>query len=556
MVILRPMKFLKVLANALVSGLFFSTLLVLLFADLNINLKTSPRFLVQLTLHLAVIYGLLIACVCLIFFFIVQFFSGRAVRIPFVSPSFLSLSFSLLVLVFLVLFRANTSYFDSFFDLRMRTCLRTQLMILAGLAVLGPAVAYGYRRYKRKVVFFWVYFLLFALGLGFVFFQRSRYAVDQPSLKRLPLLGKKVEKKITLIGLEGLSFDLLIPLISEGKLPNFSWLMDNGSSGRLINFSPTEPVTLNPSLDSGKFPAKHHRLSLSRYRIGKMKETLEIVPRFLLFNQLERVGFLKITPFRPASSVTDIWQVFEANQISAVKKDWPYSFEVPSQPSSRAEKLLSNILDSSVPLSDEYFGLARNALFRDCAYEEAGAEEKNARQPQVYYLLLSGLNTVQAYFYKFHFPEQFGHIDQEHLERYGPVIDRYYDFYDQIVGKFLTGLKEDELLVVFSPHGIEPLPIWKRAIESLLGNPMVSAHHEFAPAGVVFFYGKGVLRGNNFDGMRIVDIAPTLLYYLGLPVARDMDGIVKTSIFAKEFIAENPVIYISSYEEFRIIPPQ
>lgn len=555
MVILRPMKFLKALMNALLSGLFFSVLLALLFADLNINLKISPRFLAELALYLSVIYGLLIACACLAVFFIVRFFSGRPVRIALVSPAFLSLSFSFLILLFLVFFRANMTYFNSFFDMRMRTCLQTQLFILVGLAVLGPVLAFRYHR-RKKAIFFLAYFLCLAFGLGFVFLQRALYSPERPSPKALPLLGKRIERRITIIGLEGLSFDLLIPLISERKLPNFSWLMDNGSSGRLINFSPTEPITLNASLDSGKFPAKHRQLSLSRYRIGKMKETLEIVPRFLLFNQLERFGFLKVSLFQPASSVTDIWQVFGANWISAVKKDWPYSFEVPSQPSPRAEKLLSNILDGSILPSDEYFELARNALFRDCAYEEAAVEEKNARQPQIYYLLLSGLNTIQAYFYKFHFPEQFGHIDEQRLERYGPVIDRYYDFYDQIVGKYLTGLKEDELLVVFSPHGTEPLPLWKRAIESLLGNSMVSAHHEFAPDGAVFFYGRGVMRGNNFDGLRIVDIAPTLLYYLGLPVARDMDGIVRTNIFAKEFIAENPVIYISSYEEFRIIPPR
>ncbi|MDH7512301.1 MAG: alkaline phosphatase family protein [Clostridiales bacterium] len=550
------MKFLKVLANALLSGLFFSALLALLFADLNINMKISLRLLAELALHLATVYGFLIACACLFVFFMIQFFSGRAIRIAFVSPSFLCLSFSLLALVFLVFFRANTRYFHSFFDTRMRMYLQTQFVILASLAVLGLLLAYASRRTKKKAFFFLAYFLLLAIGLSFIFFQRFHYPLEQPALKHLPLLGKKVEKRITLIGLEGLNVDLLIPLISERKLPNFSWLMDNGSSGRLINFSPTEPVTINASLDSGKFPAKHRRLSLLQYRIGKMKETLEIVPRFMLFNQLERTGFIKISPVEPTSAVTDIWQVFEANRISAVKRDWPYSFEVPAQPSPRAEKLLGNILDSPVPPSDEYFERAKNALFRDCAYEEAAVEEKNARQPQIYYLLLSGLNTVQAYFYKFHFPEQFGHIEQEHLERYGPVIDRYHDFYDQIVGKFLTGMKEDELLVVFSPHGMEPLPLWKRAIESLLGNALVSAHHEFAPDGVVFFYGKGIARGKNVDGLRIVDIAPTLLYYLGLPVGRDMDGIVRTDIFIKEFITENPVIYISSYDDFRILTPQ
>jgi len=56
--------------------------------------------------------------------------------------------------------------------------------------------------------------------------------------------------------------------------------------------------------------------------------------------------------------------------------------------------------------------------------------------------------------------------------------------------------------------------------------------------------------------MRIVDLAPTLLYYLGLPVGRDMDGIARTDVFGRDFIADNPVIYISSYDEFEIIPPR
>jgi len=46
-----------------------------------------------------------------------------------------------------------------------------------------------------------------------------------------------------------------------------------------------------------------------------------------------------------------------------------------------------------------------------------------------------------------------------------------------------------------------------------------------------------------------------LLYFLGLPVGRDMDGIVRSLVFNDDFIAENPIIYISSYEEFLIKPP-
>jgi hypothetical protein len=90
----------------------------------------------------------------------------------------------------------------------------------------------------------------------------------------------------------------------------------------------------------------------------------------------------------------------------------------------------------------------------------------------------------------FSFPEEYGDIAQERIERYGPVIERYYDYYDGLIGKFLTGLKEDEILVVYSLFGVEPLPLWKRFVERLLGDPDVSAttnrpgRRRFLQAGV------------------------------------------------------------------------
>jgi hypothetical protein len=549
------MKFLKVLVNSALSGLFFSGLLSLLFADLDINQKVTLPFLGGLTLHLAPFYGFLVFLVCVVIFFIIQFFSGRKVRLSLVSPSFLSLSFSLLILLFLLVFRVNYGYFSSFFDVPHRSLLLTQMWTLLGLSLLGVVAFFSFHRYGKKPAFFWAYFVLLVLGLNFVFSLRWRYPLPQAASKLTPLVGKKAEKKITVIGLNGLSFDFLVPLISEGKLPNFSWLMENGSSASLANFSPNEPVALNASFASGKFPATHRLFSTSRYRLGGMKEEMEVVPRFILFKQLVRIGFLKITPFQPAVQNRDIWQIFDANHIAYVKKDWPFGVTTPT-PSPKAEKLLGNLFDNPVLAGDEYFARARNAFYRDCACEELAAEEKNRVQPQVFYLLLDGLDTVESYFYRYSFPQQFGDIDQESLDKYAQVIKKYYGFYDELIGRYLTGLKEDELLVVFSPHGSEPLPLWKRFVERLLGNPDVSAYHEFAPNGVIFFYGKGVVRGQNLEAMRLVDIAPTLLYYLGLPVGRDMDGIVRSLLFVKEFIAENPVMYISSYDEYRILPPQ
>ena len=161
------------------------------------------------------------------------------------------------------------------------------------------------------------------------------------------------------------------------------------------------------------------------------------------------------------------------------------------------------------------------------------------------------MNEAKKYFFKYSYPEIFGPLDQEDLSRYNTVIERYYQYYDRIIGKFLAAKKDDELLVVYSPHGVDMLPMWKRISEWIFGDANVSGYHEKAPEGIVIFLGKEIASGRNISGMRLIDVAPTLLHYLGLPVGKDMDGVVNSSIFSFEYKSE-PVLYISSYEEHDI----
>jgi len=389
----------------------------------------------------------------------------------------------------------------------------------------------------------------------FIFSQRTNFPHRQKPNRFETLQAKKIERKIVIVGLEGLSFDFIIPLISKEKLPNFSWLVNEGSWGRLENFSPNEPFILNNSFNSGKLPAKHRQISLFNYQLFNSKEKIEVVPRFILFKQLTRTGLLKIFPSQPPPKTKDIWRIFEDNKIPFLKRDWPYEQEI-IKASQKTEKLLTVFFKDLQSESNHILTIAKQAFIRDCEYEEKAFGEKNEIQPPIFSLMLNGLNIVETFFYKYSFPDSFGSIEQEKINKYGTIIERYYDFYDQIIGKYLASLKEDELLVVYSPHGIEPLPLWKRFVEWILGNPEVSAYHEHAPEGVVFFYGKGVVHGKNIEGMKLIDIAPTLLYYLGLPVGEDMDGVVTSSLFVKEFTTENPISYISSYEEITIKSPQ
>jgi predicted AlkP superfamily pyrophosphatase or phosphodiesterase len=384
--------------------------------------------------------------------------------------------------------------------------------------------------------------------------QRLKFPNPTESERTSTLEPKKIDKKILIIGLEGLSFDFIIPLISQGKLPNFSWLVESGSWGRLESFSPNEPPILNSSFDTGKFPSQHRQVSPFLYSLPTTGQTFEVVPRFLLFRQWLRFGLLKISPRPPEFRPTDIWQVFQENGTSYLKSTWPAE-RSEGRPDAKAESAFGRFFKEFEADNTRSVGILKSAFFADWTCEEMASEERSRTQPQIFYLLLNGLNAVEAFFYKYAYPELFGNLDQYEISRYGSVIEKYYELYDQILGKYLASLKEVDLLVVYSSHGIEPLPLWRRFVEWVLGNIDLSAYHENAPDGTIFFYGNSVARGKSIEGIRLVDLAPTLLYYVGLPVGKDMDGIVRSSPFLRNFTAENPIFYISSYEDFQIQKP-
>jgi len=549
------MKFLKVFFNSLLCGIVFCALLALLILDININLSFQPLFFGQLTLFLMLSYGLLITGALITAFFIIQFFSGRRLKIAFISPSFLSMNFSLLFILFFLIARANYRYFDSFFDHELRNIFNTQSLALFLLVLLGPLVFYRFHHYKKNVLFYLIYFLLFGAGFSYLVWKRLDYSGPAAPTKVAYMEAKKIRNKLTVIGMEGLSFDFIIPLIAEEKLPNFTWLLEEGCWGKLESFSPNTPIVLNTSFNTGKYPSQHRRLSETVYRLLNFKQCISVTPRYIFFKQLTRLGILNIEVSPTESHTKNIWEIFSENESISLLRDWPYSFRIDT-PSPKSETLLNQFFKNQIFEQNDIFEIAKKVFYLDAEFEESVSREIAETDPQLVYFLLNGLDTVEANFYKYNFPSAFGDLEQEEINKYNSVIERYYQYYDQVIGKYLASLKEDELLVVYSPHGIEPLPYWKRIIEWILGEAEISAYHDNAPEGVIFFFGKEIIHGKNIEGMRLIDMAPTLLNYLGLPVGKDMDGVVNSSMLRPEYKIENPVLYISSYEEIDIKSPQ
>jgi arylsulfatase A-like enzyme len=74
--------------------------------------------------------------------------------------------------------------------------------------------------------------------------------------------------------------------------------------------------------------------------------------------------------------------------------------------------------------------------------------------------------------------------------------------------------------------------------------PVVMGTHH--PEGVFIGCGPGIRRGAEVDPLHLLDMAPTVLYALGLPIPEDLEGAVGSEMFTREHARTHAVRYGST----------
>lgn len=78
-----------------------------------------------------------------------------------------------------------------------------------------------------------------------------------------------MNNKVVVIGLDGATFDIIDPLIAEGKLPNLSKIFNNGIKARLFSSIPPVSAPAWISFLTGQNPGKHGVLGFQYYNMSK-----------------------------------------------------------------------------------------------------------------------------------------------------------------------------------------------------------------------------------------------------------------------------------------------
>ncbi len=156
-----------------------------------------------------------------------------------------------------------------------------------------------------------------------------------------------------------------------------------------------------------------------------------------------------------------------------------------------------------------------------------------------------GLDTAGHAFSRFKNPELFPDVTPQEIEYFGGIIDKYHQWVDVQIGKFLGQVDDNTTVVICSDHGMGPWTGIKWEKEEL----RLSGSHR--KNGIIILWGPNIQKGVKIHPKNLLDVLPTVLYLTGLPVASDMDGAVITSAIEPAYLQQYPVKKIKTYETER-----
>jgi tetratricopeptide (TPR) repeat protein len=388
--------------------------------------------------------------------------------------------------------------------------------------------------------------------------------------------------RAVVIGIDSGDWRIIDALVAEGHLPNLQALRERGVSGPLetLNDIALSPVIWT-SMATGKTAAKHgitwfmvDQPDGTRVPVRSTNRKTEAVWNILARNGRSPgvLGWWATYPAEDVGSgviVSDAlgFHGFGATARGGDPRVKTYPSElfaqvdglVPTEQQVATEFVQRFVHISAEDYRAEMFDPARYPkrnpfnpihLFQQYAVTAQGytaiAEKLlSERDDDLFMMYYEQVDSFSHLFMKYAPPRR-EWIDETEYERYRSVVHEWYLYQDELLGRVLAHVDlETTAVFVVSDHGFKS---GERRIKSDQVVDVRKAHLDHETDGIWLAAGPHIPRGGTVEGASVLDLTPTLLHYLGLPVAKDMDGKVLTESFDDAWLAENPIRYVPTHE--------
>jgi hypothetical protein len=580
------------LTNAVVAGLVASTYLVILVLQLNPQVPLASLTVARWFMVLLGHYGPLLIVVVYVLILVREALMPRPLLPAWVSVRVLAWLGAVGAAAAAWTMWANLKGFQAVLGEAAAERMRQGAMattIIAAVLVSVAVLRYSFGRRGSRltsalIVATLVSSVLVPIGL------RGPGDLPVPGVRRSIAAPPPVEgpPHVRLLLLDGASLDFIRRRVAAGQLPNLGRAVDHGATIDLATLKPTQATPIWAAAVTGKYPPKTGIRSDALYRVLPDEDTpVSLLPDYCFAQSLLYQRFVTADPHLTAGALhaRTLWDILTDYSIPSGITNLPltrparvdrgyivsdYFDEATRDPlrlSDRQSAYPSTAVDTARDVfdawqerpwfdaiaratSDEPPPIGVQAAIWDHAYSDTAATLDRQFSPRLTAVRYEGLNAFGKWYLEDAEPERFGQVGG--TDRARSVLDRYYAFIDAEVGRVMAQLAPNDLLMVVSGFGMEDVILPKRLLARLLGRSDPNGGHERAPDGFLIAYGGNVARGR-FSRGAIVDLAPTVLYYMGLPVGRDMDGYARTDLFWPGYGLSHTLKIIGTHEN-RIVP--
>jgi hypothetical protein len=537
--LLRSVKL--VIHFALAAGVFTFFILCLI-GLLNPGVAITSGDLLPLYLNLLNYYGPLWFVAIALAFFMVQFFAERKYPIGFFDPPTPVFFLSFTMLAVSVAFYANYDYYHDFFSAAARGRFIKVLLLHLLLLIVGM-VFVMVRSQRKKWLQTLFLLLLLADGLAAAALLLS-WTPPPPSEVRYSAPAIVPPRQVNIVVLEGLSLNYLLDASQEQKLLNLSWIRDNGVVGRLKTHRPNMDLSLLNTLLSGEPPAVVAAHSAYKYQFRDLLLEFDISPKFLFFRNSSKLG---VTHFYKKQGIVPndrIRGFYEHSGYKAFAMITPPAWPPYAVRNLKKNNTFLQFFSATLENPDPKLDVLKKTFFYD-DFVRKQIPELKTRDFRYSLVQLNGLANINAHYFHYARPENFGDlIDGVKSQKYGWILDKYYEYYDSVIGKIIGSMGDNELLVVLNFHEMVPMPVWRRILVNYLGRRDVFVYKPLDAPGAFLMYEKSALKKKLYlESVRLSDLFPTLLYYAGFPLSKGLQGEVVRDIFSDDFLAANPVYF-------------
>ena len=572
------------LSNSVAAAMLATCYVLIVLLHLNPRLSLVPERLLPIVQSVGLFYVIHLAVVFYAVLVVRQLLARELFSPGWISVGVLAWLGALAAGAGSALMWANLSTFGLVLAPATVAAMTQGALALAVSSALFLLVAFGHWNSEDTQQTLWAVCLIVVAAVSVATPLVFRGRAVEPTLEARPLDAvldtppPERTARVEVLAIDGASLDFIARATAEGRLPNFGRILDSGAAVGLATLHPTSAEAVWSAVATGKLPQKNGVRSAAVYRTAAGDDPIRLLPDFCYSAGLMRFGVLAEEPLTSgALRARPIWNILTLLGIRVGIVNWPLTYPAPivrgyvvSDRYLPSSGRLSTVDDPAVVYPPELLAAmlpaaAEQAVLpvgtstpvpvrhqvpgrSDRVYEKVAGWLEATQPAQVSITRYESIDPIGHYFLRYAEPQEFGNVPEEERRKYGQILESHYGFIDETIGRALAALGPDDLLLVVSGYGMEPLGFGKRALEQVLGDPELSGTHEGAPDGFMLAYGAAVAKIRQLRRGSIVDVVPTILYFLGLPIGRDMDGYARTDMFQPAFTEEHAITFIPTYE--------